>query len=111
MSFKHPIGMLSDYLRDKKDDIMADAKSKAKSVMKTKDKDGNLVYPDAKEDLLTHYFASKTMSGKWGVAMPISLAFSIALTRPLLRSSMYFSSSSSIEVFLFFIHESRPLPH
>ena len=72
-----PIGMLSDYFKNKKDDIMADAKSKAKSVMKTKDEDGNLVYPDAKEDLLTHYFASQTMSGKWGVAMPISLALGL----------------------------------
>ena len=49
-----PIGMLSDYFKNKKDDIMADAKSKAKSDMKTKDKDGNLVYPDAKEDLHPH---------------------------------------------------------
>ena len=72
-----PIGMLSDYFKNKKDDIMADAKSKAKSVMKTKDEDGNLVYPDAKEDLLTHYFASQTMSGKSGVAMPISLALGL----------------------------------
>jgi len=71
------IGMLSKYMKGKKDDIMADAKSKAKSVMKSKDEDGNLVYPDAKEDLLTHYFASQTMSGKWGVAMPISLALGL----------------------------------
>ena len=77
MSFKHPIGMLSDYFKNKKNDILADAKSKAKSVMKSKDKDGNLVYPDAKEDLLTHYFSSQTMSGKSGVAMPISLALGL----------------------------------
>ena len=72
-----PIGMLSDYFKNKKDDIMADAKSKAKSVMKSKDKDGNLMYPNAKEDLLKHYFTSQTMSGKWGVAMPISLALGL----------------------------------
>ena len=71
------LGKGRDAIKDKKDDIMADAKSKAKSVMKSKDKDGNLVYPDAKEDLLTHYFASQTMSGKWGVAMPISLALGL----------------------------------
>ena len=71
------LGKGRDAIKDKKDDIMADAKSKAKSVIKSKDKDGNLVYPDAKEDLLTHYFASQTMSGKWGVAMPISLALGL----------------------------------
>ena len=69
------LGKGRDAIKDKKDDIMADAKSKAKSVIKSKDKDGNLVYPDAKEDLLTHYFASQTMSGKW--AMPISLALGL----------------------------------
>ena len=71
------LGKGRDAIKDKKNDILADAKSKAKSVMKTKDEDGNLVYPDAKEDLLTHYFASQTMSGKWGVAMPISLALGL----------------------------------
>jgi len=71
------LGKGRDAIKDKKNDILADAKSKAKSVMKTKDKDGNLVYPDAKEDLLTHYFASQTMSGKSGVAMPISLALGL----------------------------------
>ena len=57
-------------------DIFRDLKEKEK-LGKHKDKDGNLVYPDAKEDLLTHYFASQTMSGKSGVAMPISLALGL----------------------------------
>ena len=69
--------MLSSFFKDTKDDMLADAKSKAKLVMKSKDKDGNLMYPNAKEDLLKHYFTSQTMSGKWGVAMPISLALGL----------------------------------
>ena len=66
-----------NFIKDRTKEIRKDAKSKAKSVMKTKDEDGNLMYPNAKEDLLSHYFASQTMSGKWGVGMPISLALGL----------------------------------
>jgi len=65
MNILNPIGMLSvgskfiiEYIKDKKNDLIEDA-------------------PNAKEDLLTHYFVSQSISGKWGLNMPISLALGL----------------------------------
>lgn len=84
MNILNPIGMLSagskfiiEYIKDKKNDLIEDARSKSKAIMKAEDKDGNLIYPNAKEDLLTHYFVSQSISGKWGLNMPISLALGL----------------------------------
>ena len=75
MNILNPIGMLSKMVDSKYKSSIMDAHNKAKAVMKSKDKKGNLIYPDAKIDLLTHYFASQSMSEK--LNMPISLALGL----------------------------------
>jgi len=77
MSILNPIGMLSEMYRNYHNKLGWDSHNQAKAVMKLKDKDGNLIYPNAKIDLLTHYFASQSLSGKSGAAMPISLALGL----------------------------------
>ena len=77
MNIPNPIGMLSKYVNSHKIKLAMDAHNKAKAVMKSKDKAGNLIYPNAKIDLLTHYFASQSLSGKWGLKMPLSLALGL----------------------------------
>jgi len=72
---KKPKNLLDAYLYADRDATKKDAKDKAQAIMKAKDKDGKLMYPGAKEDLLKHYFISQDIEDKFNI--PISLALGL----------------------------------
>jgi hypothetical protein len=62
-----------------------DAKKKSEFVMSSKDKDGNLIYPNADKDLLSHYFLSGHMTNEVGPG----LSFAIGVGKEALDSQRF----------------------
>ena len=65
---------LVNILTDRKK-LSDDAGKKAELIMSSKDKTGNLIYPNADKDLLQHYFLSDYMTDKIGA--PLSFAVGV----------------------------------
>jgi len=70
----HPLNKAERMLTGR-DAIITDAKNKADKVLVSTDKDGNLLYPNAKKDLLTHYFVSQDMSEQTNIPLSLALGF------------------------------------
>ena len=64
-----------DIIKDGGDALAVTATKKAENIMSATDKKGNLLYPDARKDLLQHYFLSQDMANK--ISTPLSLALGV----------------------------------
>jgi len=64
-----------DIMLDGGDALAIASKKKAEAVMMSTDRDGNLLYPNAKKDLLRHYFQSQDMANQ--ISKPLSLALGV----------------------------------
>jgi hypothetical protein len=61
-----------DFVKNQNREVRDDAWNKVMAVTSAVDGEGNLMYPNAKKDLLQHYFASQGLADK--VSSPVSLA-------------------------------------
>jgi len=58
-----------------RNEMAAEAEKKADQILASKDNDGNLLYPNARKDLLTHYFLSQDMSEQTNIPLSLALGF------------------------------------
>jgi len=70
----HPLTRVEKMLTGR-DALVLNAENKANSILAATDKDGNLLYPNAKHDLLTHFFVSQDMTDQTNI--PLSLALGL----------------------------------
>jgi hypothetical protein len=61
-----------DFVKNQNREVRDDAWNKVMAITSAVDGEGNLMYPNAKKDLLQHYFASQGLADK--VSSPVSLA-------------------------------------
>ena len=84
-------------------EMAAEAEKKADQILASKDRDGNLLYPNAKKDLLTHYFLSQDMSEQTNIPLSLALGFAKEIgdsqRLPFFNpSSGYFKNSTGFSV-------------
>ena len=70
----HPLNKIERMLTGR-NEMATEAKKKADQILASKDSDGNLLYPNAKKDLLTHYFLSQDMSEQTNIPLSLALGF------------------------------------
>ena len=70
----HPLNKI-DRMLTGRNEMAAEAEKKADQILASKDNDGNLLYPNAKKDLLTHYFLSQDMSEQTNIPLSLALGF------------------------------------
>jgi len=70
----HPLNKI-DRMLTGRNKMKTEAEKKADLILASKDNDGNLLYPNAKKDLLTHYFLSQDMSEQTNIPLSLALGF------------------------------------
>jgi len=70
----HPLNKI-DRMLTGRNKMKTEAEKKADQILASKDNDGNLLYPNAKKDLLTHYFLSQDMSEQTNIPLSLALGF------------------------------------
>jgi len=98
----HPLNKIERMLTGR-NEMATEAKNKADQILASKDSDGNLLYPNAKKDLLTHYFLSQDMSEQTNIPLSLALGFAKEIgdsqRLPFFNpSSGYFKNSTGFSV-------------
>jgi hypothetical protein len=98
----HPLNKIERMLTGR-NEMATEAKKKADQILASKDSDGNLLYPNAKKDLLTHYFLSQDMSEQTNIPLSLALGFAKEIgdsqRLPFFNpSSGYFKNSTGFSV-------------
>tara|TARA_R100000781_G_C4013537_1_gene104524 strand:- start:3 stop:503 length:501 start_codon:yes stop_codon:yes gene_type:complete len=70
----HPLNKI-DRMLTGRNKMKTEAEKKADLILASKDNDGNLLYPNARKDLLTHYFLSQDMSEQTNIPLSLALGF------------------------------------